>query len=184
MGQLFSSNPNKLHGKEWREKQLRKIADKAFDRVRADCRNDHLTFEELYISVLYVYNDINKYLPGPHNDPPSKEKLKSMMEVRPAAAVHDSYIEQLSRSEYDINLDGLLDHEEFAELMQKLTADTVKSVGQNLLIGLVLVPAVALLAKRATEGVPVVGKVVQSLPNSIYASVIALGVVVAQKSTG
>lgn len=85
------------------------------------------------------------------------------------------------RQEYDINLDGLLDREEFAELIQKLAADTVKSVGQNLLVALVLVPAVALLAKRATEGVPVVGKVTQRLPNFVYASVVALGVLAFQK---
>jgi hypothetical protein len=26
-------------------------------------------------------SDINKYLPGPHYDPPSKEKLKALMDV-------------------------------------------------------------------------------------------------------
>lgn len=165
MGQLFSSIRGKFQraGNGWRERQLRKIADEAFDRIRTDSHDDRLTFQDLYIAVLYAYNDINKFLPGPHNDPPSKEKLKAMME------------------EYDINLDGLLDREEFAELMRKLTADTVRSVGQNLLIGLVLVPTIALLAKRATEGVPVVGKVAQRTPNFVYASVVALGVVLVQK---
>ncbi|THU60284.1 hypothetical protein C4D60_Mb07t11000 [Musa balbisiana] len=159
-------------------------------RGKTDSHDDRLTFQDLYIAVLYAYkyhlpalshtlskeesmmtpflllapcSDINKFLPGPHNDPPSKEKLKAMME------------------EYDINLDGLLDREEFAELMRKLTADTVRSVGQNLLIGLVLVPTIALLAKRATEGVPVVGKVAQRTPNFVYASIVALGVVLVQK---
>ncbi|URE17067.1 EF hand family protein [Musa troglodytarum] len=165
MGQLFSSIRGKFQrvGNGWRETQLRKIADEAFDRIRTDSHDDRLTFQDLYIAVLYAYNDINKFLPGPHNDPPSKEKLKAMME------------------EYDINLDGLLDREEFAELMRKLTADTVMSVGQNILIGLVLVPTVALLAKRATEGVPVVGKVAQRTPNFVYASIVALGVVLVQK---
>ncbi|XP_042471868.1 uncharacterized protein LOC122054106 isoform X1 [Zingiber officinale] len=157
MGHFFSSLHAKLHGKGWREGQLRNISDQAFDRVRSDSDDPHLTFEDLYISVLYVYNDINKYLPGPHNDPPTKEKLKSMME------------------QYDMNLDGLIDREEFAELMKKLTKETAKSVGQNLLIGLVLVPTVALIAKRATEGVPVVGRVMQNLPNFVYASIVALG---------
>ncbi|CAD5188819.1 uncharacterized protein LOC135679028 [Musa acuminata AAA Group] len=169
MGQLFSSIGGKFQragagaGNGWRERQLRKIADEAFDRIRTDSHDDRLTFQDLYIAVLYAYNDINKFLPGPHNDPPSKEKLKAMME------------------EYDINLDGLLDREEFAELMRKLTADTVRSVGQNLLIGLVLVPTIALLAKRATEGFPVVGKVAQRTPNFVYASIVALGVVLVQK---
>jgi hypothetical protein len=35
----------------------------------------------LVIVVLAGGSDINKYLPGPHHDPPSKEKLKAMMDV-------------------------------------------------------------------------------------------------------
>lgn len=88
-----------------------------------------------------------------------------------------------SSQECDVNLDGLLDREEFAKFIQKLTADTVKSVGQNLLIALVVAPTVALLTKRATEGVPGVGKVVQKIPNSVYASIVALGVVLVQNSS-
>lgn len=84
--------------------------------------------------------------------------------------------------EYDINLDGLLDREEFAEFIRELTADTITSVSRNLIIALVVTPTVALTAKRATEGVPGVGKVVQRLPNSVYALIIALGVLLAQKS--
>ncbi|CAL9126698.1 unnamed protein product [Musa textilis] len=189
MGQLFSSIRGKFQrvGNGWRETQLRKIADEAFDRIRTDSHDDRLTFQDLYIAVLYAYNDINKFLPGPHNDPPSKEKLKAMMEV--SLAGNSPLLPSLQFfgprfmfvQEYDINLDGLLDREEFAELMRKLTADTVMSVGQNILIGLVLVPTVALLAKRATEGVPVVGKVAQRTPNFVYASIVALGVVLVQK---
>ncbi|XP_008813467.2 uncharacterized protein LOC103724093 [Phoenix dactylifera] len=165
MAQLFSSLQEKIQGRQWKERRIRRITDKTFDRIRADSDRDYLTFEDLYIAVLYVYNDINKFLPGRHNDPPSKEKLKAMME------------------EYDVNLDGLLDREEFANFIQKLTADTVISVGQNLLIALVVAPTVALLTKRATEGVPGVGKVVQRIPNSVYASIVALGVVLVQKSS-
>lgn len=82
-----------------------------------------------------------------------------------------------------MNLDGMIDREEFAELVKKLTKETAKSVGQNLLVGLVLVPTIALIAKRATEGVPVVGKVTQNLPNFVYASIVALGVVIVQQGS-
>lgn len=84
--------------------------------------------------------------------------------------------------EYDINLDGLLDREEFAEFIRELTADTITAVSRNLIIALVVTPTVALMTKRATEGVPGVGKAVQRLPNSVYALIVALGVVLAQKS--
>lgn len=164
MGQVLATVQEKLHGKRWREGQIRKITDKVYDRIRADCGGDGITFEYLYIAVLCVYNDINKHLPGPHNDPPTKDKLKAMME------------------QYDVNLDGLLDREEFAEFIKKLTADTVTAVSRNLIIALIVAPTAALLTKRATEGVPGVGKVVHKVPNSVYASLVTLAVVLIQKS--
>ncbi|ONK71604.1 uncharacterized protein A4U43_C04F10400 [Asparagus officinalis] len=164
MGQVLATVQEKFHGKQWKEKQIRKITDKVYDRIRADCGGDGINFEYLYIAVLCVYNDINKRLPGPHNDPPTKDQLKAMME------------------EYDLNLDGLLDREEFAEFIRKLTADAVTAISRNLVIALIVAPTVALLTKRATEGVPGVGKVVHKVPNSVYASIVTLGVVLVQKS--
>ncbi|KAF0892304.1 hypothetical protein E2562_014865 [Oryza meyeriana var. granulata] len=168
MGQAWASLQDKLQGRQWKEKQVRKITDEVFDRLTDDTKKrekEALTFEEVYIAVLCVYNDINKYLPGPHYDPPSKENLQARM------------------NEYDINLDGLLDREEFAEFIRKLTADSLCAISFKLLVTLVAAPALALATKRATEGVPGIGRVVRKVPNSIYASVITLGVVMAQKST-
>jgi hypothetical protein len=85
--------------------------------------------------------------------------------------------------EYDVNLDGLLDREEFAEFIRKLTADSLCSISVKLLITLVAAPALAMATKRATEGVPGVGKVVRKVPNALYASAITLGVVLLQRST-
>lgn len=85
------------------------------------------------------------------------------------------------RQKFDWNLDGELDREEFVEFIQSLTADTVTSVGRNLVIALIVAPALALAAKRATEGVPGVGKAVQKVPNSIYASIVALAVILLQR---
>ncbi|RLM65148.1 uncharacterized protein C2845_PM16G18980 [Panicum miliaceum] len=168
MGQAWGSLQDKLQGRRWKERQVRKITDKVFDRLTEDAQKrekEALTFEEVYIAVLCVYNDINKYLPGPHHDPPSKEKLKAMMD------------------EYDVNLDGLLDREEFAEFIRKLTADSLCSISLKLVITLVAAPALAMATKRATEGVPGVGKVVRKMPNALYASAITLGVVLVQKSS-
>ncbi|RWW68069.1 hypothetical protein BHE74_00024427 [Ensete ventricosum] len=71
-------------GKQWKEKQIRKITDRAFDHIRDESSDsrDGLTFEDVYIAVLCVFNDINKHLPGPHHDPPTKDKLRSLMKVR------------------------------------------------------------------------------------------------------
>ncbi|XP_062185560.1 uncharacterized protein LOC133889115 [Phragmites australis] len=168
MGQAWASLQDKLQGRRWKERQVRKITDKAFDRLTEDAKTrekEALTFDEVYIAVLCVYNDINKYLPGPHYDPPSKEKLKAMMD------------------EFDVNLDGLLDREEFAEFIRKLTADSLCAISQKLVITLVAAPALAMATKRATEGVPSVGRVVRKVPNALYAAAITLAVVLVQRSS-
>ncbi|CAJ2664872.1 unnamed protein product [Trifolium pratense] len=139
MGQIL----NKFQGEEWRKTQVRKITDRVFQKVRNQIKTEYLSFEDLYIAVLLVYNDINKIIPGPHFDPPSKETVR--------------------------------------QIMQKITADTFTVVSQKLIITLVVAPSVAMATKRATEGVPGVGKVVQKLPNAIYASLVTLAVVWFQK---
>ncbi|XVE90335.1 hypothetical protein DITRI_Ditri20bG0069200 [Diplodiscus trichospermus] len=155
MGQVLG----KFQGKEWRKKKIRKITDNAFERIKNQSGRATLTFEDLYIAVLLVYNDINKHLPGPHFDPPPKELVRSMMQ------------------ECDLNLDGEINHEEFVKFIQQLTTNTFVVVSQGLLVTLVVAPTVAMATKKATEGVPGVGKVVQKLPNSIYASLVTLAVV-------
>ncbi|XVF06765.1 hypothetical protein REPUB_Repub06bG0078900 [Reevesia pubescens] len=160
MGQVL----DKFHGRGWRKKQIRKISDKVFEHIKNQSGRATLTFEDLYIAVLLVYNDINKHLPGPHFDPPSKEEVRSMMQ------------------ECDFNLDGEIDHEEFVKFIQQLTTDTFIVVSQGLILTLIVAPTVAMATKKATEGVPGVGKVVQKLPNSIYASLVTLAIVWFQTS--
>ncbi|XP_044469611.1 uncharacterized protein LOC123198875 [Mangifera indica] len=160
MGQIL----DKFHGKQWRKKQIRLITDKVYDRIKNQTGSANLTFEDLYIAVLLVYNDINKRLPGPHFDPPSKQQVRAMMQ------------------DCDMNLDGELDHEEFVNFILQLTSETLVVVSQGLIITLVVAPTVAIATKRATEGVPGVGKVVQRLPNSIYASLVTLAVVMFQNA--
>ncbi|KAG2312886.1 hypothetical protein Bca4012_027491 [Brassica carinata] len=155
MGQVF----DKLRGKQWRHKQVEAIYDRVFDRFKLETGKANLTFEELYIAVLLVYNDINKRLPGPHFDPPSKDIVRSIM------------------TECDMNLDGEIDREEFVKFIELLTADTLAVVSQGLIISLIVAPTVAIATKRATEGVPGVGKVVHKLPTSVYASLVTLAVV-------
>ncbi|KAL7120774.1 hypothetical protein ACP275_02G143200 [Erythranthe tilingii] len=159
MGQLL----DKFQGKEWKEKQIRMITDKVFNRVKDDAGRPTLTFEELYIAVLLIYNDLNKRLPGPHFDPPTKEQIKTLMQ------------------ESDINFDGELDREEFVKFIRRITKDTFISVSQGLIITLAVAPTVALLTKRTCENVPGVGKVVQKVPNSIYASLVTLVIVAFQQ---
>lgn len=82
-----------------------------------------------------------------------------------------------------MNLDGGLNRVEFEEFVKRLTADTFVYVTQGLLITLAVAPTVALATKRTTEGVPGIGNVVQKIPNSVYASLITLGVMMIQKAS-
>ncbi|CAI9764922.1 unnamed protein product [Fraxinus pennsylvanica] len=159
MGQILE----KLKGNEWKEKQIRKITDKIFDHYKNESGKASMTFEELHIAVLLVYNDINKRLPGPHFDPPTKEEIKILMQ------------------ESDINFDGELDREEFVKFMHRITKDTFITVSQGLITTLAVAPTIALLTKRSTENVPGIGKVVQKLPNSVYASLATLVIVMFQQ---
>ncbi|KAL6129274.1 hypothetical protein ACLB2K_072626 [Fragaria x ananassa] len=68
-------------GKEWRRNQIRKITDKVFDHFKNENGTANLRFEDVYIGVLLVYNDINKRLPGPHFDPPSKDSIRLLIQV-------------------------------------------------------------------------------------------------------
>ncbi|KAL9260418.1 hypothetical protein AKJ16_DCAP27187 [Drosera capensis] len=89
---------------------------------------------------------------------------------------------QYSMQECDINIDGEIDRDEFTKFIQKVTSDTVIVVSQKLIISLMVAPAIALVTKKATEGIPGVGRVVQRLPNAAYASLVTLAVVMFQRS--
>lgn len=163
MGQAWADIRNKFPGKELRERQVKKISDRVFNHFTADTGKEYLGLEDLYIAVLLVFNDLNKHLPGPHNDPPSREEVQEMMQT------------------FDLNLDGQLDREEFSQFIKKFTSNIMTRISQNLLIAVVAAPLIALLTKRATEGVPRVGKVVQKIPNAVYASAFTAAVVLIQK---
>lgn len=66
--------------------------------------------------------------------------------------------------------------------IQQLTTDTLIAVSQGLILTLLVAPTIAVATKNATAGVPGVGKVVQKLPNSVYASLVTLAVVLFQQS--
>ncbi|KAG6423277.1 hypothetical protein SASPL_113668 [Salvia splendens] len=85
--------------------------------------------------------------------------------------------------ECDMNLDGALDREEFVKFISRMTKDTFMTVSQGLIIALAAAPTVALLTKRSTENVPGVGKVVEKIPNSVYASLVTLVVIALQQGS-
>ena len=89
--------------------------------------------------------------------------------------LHDNNVQ-----ECDVNLDGAIDRDEFYLFIKRMTGDTLTVVSQGLILTLIVAPTIAVATKRSTEGVPGVGKVVQRLPNSVYASLVTLAVVAFQ----
>jgi hypothetical protein len=67
--------------------RVQKIIDKVFyetAEIDADQPNGVKTvnFAELYIAVLLVYNEINKVVRRVHSDPPTKQEVHRMLEVK------------------------------------------------------------------------------------------------------
>ena len=79
-----------------------------------------------------------------------------------------------------MNSNGEIDRDEFCRFIMKMTADNFTVVSQRLIFTLVVAPTVTTVAvakKRAIERVLCFGKVVQSLPNPVYASLVTLAIV-------
>ncbi|CAM6109253.1 unnamed protein product [Calypogeia fissa] len=148
-----------LQTKEQKHAHIRKIIDRVFVNFTAGTGEDRISKPELYTAVLVVYNDINKKIPGPHRDPPSREEVYALLE------------------EHDTNKNGYLDREEFAAFLQKFTKTVVTGVTTGLLV-YAAAPLLAMLAKRATESLPRVGPVVQRIPNFFYATVVTTAVTI------
>ncbi|KAA0049066.1 uncharacterized protein E6C27_scaffold171G002950 [Cucumis melo var. makuwa] len=156
MGQAL----RRFGGQDWKNKQLEMISNKIFDRFH----KEKLSFEDLYIATLLVFNDINKYLPGPHIDPPTKERVAELVEKS------------------DENENQAIDRDEFLKFIKLLTFESIASVSQRLIITLVVAPTLAVVTKRSTEGIPGLGKMVQKVPSSAYALLVTLAALLFQNS--
>ncbi|KAJ7569661.1 hypothetical protein O6H91_01G087700 [Diphasiastrum complanatum] len=158
MGQISSRDRD--------NRQLQRIIDHAFEYFTAHNGKDYLTFQELYTAILLVYNDVNKYFPGPHYDPPTREQVQEMLKT------------------FDTNQNGLLDRSEFNLFVKKFTANVASRISKNILIFSILAPGLAVFTKRATEKVPGVGPVVCKVPSAVYASLITTVIAVVGKVNG
>ncbi|TYK17497.1 uncharacterized protein E5676_scaffold434G003620 [Cucumis melo var. makuwa] len=136
MGQAL----RRFGGQDWKNKQLEMISNKIFD------------------------SDINKYLPGPHIDPPTKERVAELVEKS------------------DENENQAIDRDEFLKFIKLLTFESIASVSQRLIITLVVAPTLAVVTKRSTEGIPGLGKMVQKVPSSAYALLVTLAALLFQNS--
>eukprot|EP00250_Pteridium_aquilinum_P032139 c45079_g1_i1 orf=186-677(+) len=150
-------------GKAATDEHIRRITDRVFDYFAHQAQTDKLRFQELYTAVLLVYNDLNKHIPGPHYDPPTREE------------VHDIF------QKFDKNKDEELSKEEFALFMETFTSKILGTLGRTFLVLCILAPALAFLAKRGTEGLPRVGNFVRGIPFFVYTSLVTAGLILAER---
>ncbi|KAH9300263.1 hypothetical protein KI387_011846, partial [Taxus chinensis] len=138
-----------------REK-VRQITDKIYDKVTEGKETAKLN--DLYTGILLAFNDFNRLLPGPHINPPTREDVEK----------------------FDKDHNGHVDREEFAAFVEKFTMDMVNEISKSVTMiaigGPALVvmgaPAMAGMTKTSSEKIPVIGKLLGKLPNSMLASAI------------
>ncbi|XP_022641781.1 vegetative cell wall protein gp1-like isoform X1 [Vigna radiata var. radiata] len=102
---------------------------------------------------------------------------QSIILLRQYHDTHAPFSTAMAQTKCDINLDGDIEREEFFDFMLQMTADTFTVVSQKLVVTMVVASTVAVATKKATEGVPGVGKVVKKIPNSVCASLAIIAAV-------
>ncbi|XP_020529049.1 uncharacterized protein LOC18443965 isoform X2 [Amborella trichopoda] len=132
-------------------------------RVQAEPDAFSFNRNDLYISILVVYNNINKYFPGPHKEPPSRELLDAMVE------------------RFHLGRDRAINRDEFYELVRQCVAkDLFWFVASKFILALCAAPAAACGTKRVATRVPRVGKAVEKIPTSVLASFFTVGFILLQ----
>lgn len=132
--------------------QVKKIVDKVWDRFASTSEQQMLGVQDLYCAVLLVYNDINKTLPGPYHDPPTKEEVNELLKLS------------------DKNEDGTLDRNEFNTFLETFTKTVSGRVSTNILLFSFVIPTIVTLSRPRAEQLPIVGPVVKQAPAPIYSA--------------
>eukprot|EP01018_Ginkgo_biloba_P001522 Gb_12943 [translate_table: standard] len=152
MGQVFGhlQNAFKTQGSIFDLQQVRLVTDHIFEQITHNTGKESLAVEEFYPAILLAFNDINKRLPGPHCDPPTKEEVEA----------------------FDKDMNGKLDRDEFAEFVAKYTANMATKISKSMTITAIAAPTViALATKKSLERVPGAKEVVSVVPETISVSV-------------
>ncbi|CAM6025565.1 unnamed protein product [Sphagnum balticum] len=147
--------------KEQKNPQVKKIVDRVWDRFTSVSDSQKLGLQDLYCAILLVYNDINKKLPGPFNDPPTREEVEEYLET------------------FDRNEDGMLDRTEFAAFLEKFTKNVSARVSANILIFSIVIPTIVVWSRPGAESLPLVGPIVRRAPNPVYSAVMTTLIVFA-----
>jgi hypothetical protein len=141
--------------------QVKKIVDRTWDRFASTSEHGALGVQDLYCAILLVYNDINKKVPGPFYDPPTKEEVEELLRT------------------FDQNQDGFLDRNEFTAFIGEFTKNVTARVSATILIFSFVIPTIVSLARPGAETLPLLGPVVKKAPAPIYSAVMTALVVFA-----
>nr|ABK22581.1 unknown [Picea sitchensis] len=166
MGQAWTGLQNtfKYHVSE---EYLNKIIDTTFDSLPGgrdgNAQKKTITYDQLYEAIIEIFKKINE-IPGANWAPPSKQSMVKMIQ------------------EYDLDQNKEIDREEFHAFVRKFSRHLVATYGRDVVIVTVAVPAAAILTKKATQSVPMVGDLLSKVPNTIlYASAVAAALLVRYK---
>ncbi|GLJ29542.1 hypothetical protein SUGI_0582690 [Cryptomeria japonica] len=139
--------------------RVRQITDGIFEKVTEGKASANV--DDVYTGILLSFNDINGMMPGIHIDPPSKEDVEK----------------------FDKDKNGHVEKEQFAAfILDKCTFDLITEINKDVTVSsfrwpaLIMVgaPIVAGMTKDSSEKVPVIGKSLNNLSDSVLASAIAV----------
>ncbi|KAG0593542.1 hypothetical protein M758_1G329900 [Ceratodon purpureus] len=147
--------------KEKSNPRVKKIVDKVWDRFASTSEHQALGVLDLYCAILLVYNDINKTVPGPFNDPPTKEEVEELLKT------------------FDKNDDGMLDRSEFTAFIETFTKNVTARVSTNILLFSFVIPTIVTLARPGAETLPLLGPAVKRTPKPIYSAIMTTLIVFA-----
>ncbi|XP_024369682.1 uncharacterized protein [Physcomitrium patens] len=150
-----------LQAKEKGNPQVKKIVDRVWERFASTSEHRALGVQDLYCAILLVYNDINKTLPGPFNDPPTKEEVQELLKT------------------YDKNNDGMLDRNEFNAFIETFTKNVSARVSTNILLFSFVIPTIVTLARPGAEQLPLLGPAVKRAPTPVYSAIMTMLIVFA-----
>eukprot|EP01018_Ginkgo_biloba_P001523 Gb_35158 [translate_table: standard] len=162
MGQVWGQLQNIFKSKELREQEVRKITDRIFDRFTAGTEKTTLTYEELYKAMTLAIEEFNKYLPGPLYNLPSQEEIEQMLQKS------------------DANQDKEIDKDEFYKFVEELASTLLSKFPKDVLIVTAVVPAAAMVAKKASEKVPVIGPLMGRIPYTVFMATVTSAAVLIQ----
>lgn len=99
-----------------------RFIDRIYDQVSTLDGREGVEAPELYVAVLILYNNVNKFTPGSWMNPPKKRDILRQMEA------------------FDYDKDRVLNRDEFRAFCNVFFPDLTKKWARNFIIGVFIIP--------------------------------------------